>query len=82
MSKIVVSTTIEAGMYERIKANKWRLNDLIESAIHYKDMDIRDATEIKERLEKLTSLLDKTTKRVWELEGRFIEEIKKDNGGN
>jgi len=40
MGKIVVSTTIEAGMYERIKANKGRLNDLIESAIHDKDMEI------------------------------------------
>lgn len=77
MGKIVISTTIEAPLYERIKANKWRINELIESAIHYKDMDVRDATEMKERLERLTSLLDKTTKRVWELEGRFIEEIKR-----
>ena len=77
MTKIMVSTTIPAEIYERIKRNKWRINELIESAIHYKDMDVRDATEMKERLERLTALLDKTTKRVWELEGRFIEEIKR-----
>jgi len=82
MGKIVISTTLEAQLYERIKANKWRINELIESAVHYKDMDVRDATELKERLEKMATLLDRTNKRLWELEGRFIEEIKKDNGGD
>ena len=81
MGKIVISTTLEAQLYERIKANKWRINELIESAVHYKDMDARDATELKERLEKMATLLDRTNKRLWELEGRFIEEIKKDQGG-
>lgn len=73
MTKIVVSTTIESAMYERIKREKLRINELIESAMHYKDMDIRDAVEVKQRLERMSQLLDKTNKRVWELEGKLLE---------
>ena len=79
MGKIVISTTIEAGMYERIKKEKWRINELIEFAVACKDMDIRNASEVRERIEKISQLLDRTNKRLWELEGRFIDEIKKDN---
>lgn len=77
MTKVMISTTVEKEIYERIKANKWRVNELIESAIHYKDLDVKDALEMKERLEKMANQLDKTNKRLWELEGRFIEEVKK-----
>jgi len=76
MTKVMISTTIEESTYARIKKERLRINELIESAIHYKDMDVRQVSELLGRIEKMSQLLEKTNKRVWELEGRFIEEIK------
>ena len=76
----MISTTIGAELYARIKKEKLRINELIESAIHYKDMDIRDAKELKERLERMSILVDKLSKRVWELEGKMLD-IKGDKNG-
>ncbi len=72
MGKILISTTIEESLYALCKKNKWRINELIESGIHYREMDIRDAKEVKDRLERMALLLDKTNKRLWELEGRML----------
>jgi hypothetical protein len=72
MGKICVSTTIDAGLYERIHKERWKLNDLIESAVHYKDMDIRDAKELKDRLERLTNLVDRLQRKIWDIEGKML----------
>ncbi len=80
-SLVLVSMNIPKNLYERIKREKLRYRDLIESAIHYKDMDVRQVKELLERIEKMSRIIENTNKRVWELEGKFIDEIKK-NGGN
>ena len=70
---VMISCNIPRQAYDRIKHEKLRYNDLIMSALHYKDMDIRENSVLKERIEKMAVLLDRTNHKVWEMEGKILE---------
>ncbi len=76
---VLISCNIRREIYDRIKHEKLKYADLIESALHYKDMDVRQVKELLNRIEKMSDLLERTNRRVWELEGKLID--KKVEGG-